>query len=170
LPLFLLTALIAILPGFIWVKGIAMIEPDKIIAKALVAWYGLFQAIHIVVNVRGLAQLARGSLDFPAMPPPDGWSAQAVQFMTGIAATDLLNAVVTLVFVYGYFTRARWRLWLGTLTLTVSMYAAIVFTYATLASGAWPDNLFGYVFLTVTFVPVVVLFVLVCVWGVQGRS
>jgi len=138
--------------------------------KSLVGWYGLYQLIHIGVNVRGLLQLARGGIDFPALPPPGGWTAQVIHFMTGVASLDLLNAFLTLVFVVGYFRRARWRWWLGTLTLTISMYAALLFDYATLASGAWVrGNLGGYLFINVTFLPVVWLFGLVCVWGVRGE-
>lgn len=72
-----------------------------------------------------------------------GWSAQLVHFLNGMAATDTLNAALALVFVYGYFTlRPVTRLaGLGTLTLTVSMYAAAVFTYGTVAVGAWTTHL-----------------------------
>ncbi len=147
-----------------------MTNPDRKLVKGLVAWYGLYQAIHIGVNLRGLFQLAHGGIDFPALPPSGGWTPQVIHFFTGMASLDLLNAVLTLVFVLGYFRRARWRFWLGTLTLTVSMYAALLFDYATLASGSWTQaNLGGYLFTNVTFLPVVVLFGLVCVWGLRGE-
>jgi len=145
-------------------------QSDGKLVKTLVVWYGLYQLIHIGVNLRGLFQLARGGIDFPALPPPGGWTPQAVHFFTGMASLDLLNAVLTLVFVIGYFRGARWRWWLGTLTLTVSMYAALLFDYATLASGAWTQgNLSGYLFINVTFLPVVGLFGLVCAWGLRGE-
>ena len=128
--------------------------------KFLVVWYGLFQGIHILVNARGLVLLARGSIDFPALPPAVGWSSQAIHFMTAMASVDLLNAFLTLIFAFGYFRRARWHTGLGILTLTVSVYAAIVFDYATLASGAWSGNLPGYLFTNSTFLPVILLFVL----------
>lgn len=147
-----------------------MKNPYSAFAKFLVIWYGLFQAIHIFVNLRGVVQLATGSIDFPALRPPAGWSPQSIHFMTAIAWLDLFNAILTLVFVYGYFKRARWQLWLGTLTMTISMYAAIVFTYATFAVGAWtPNNLFGYPFITLAFIPVVVLFCLYGYWALSGR-
>jgi hypothetical protein len=137
---------------------------------SLVVWYGLYQLIHIGVNVRGLLQLARGGIDFPAMPPPGGWTVQVIYFFSGMASIDLLNAVLTLVFVIGYFRRTRWHFWLGTLTLAISMYAAVLFDYATVASGAWTGaNLPGYLFINVAFLPVVWLFVLVCVWGIRGE-
>lgn len=133
------------------------------------AWYGIFQAIHILINVRALAGLLRGGIDFPALPPPDGWTPQVIHFFTGMAGLDLLNAVLTLVFVLGYFRRASWRWWLGTLTLTISMYAAVLFDYATVASGAWTSaNLPGYLIINISFLPVMWLFGLVCVWGARG--
>jgi len=50
------------------------------------------------------------------------------------------------------------------------MYAALLFDYATLASGAWTQgNLSGYLFINVTFLPVVWLFGLVCAWGLRGE-
>lgn len=147
-----------------------MKNPYSAFAKFLVIWYGLFQAIHIFVNLRGVVQLAAGSIDFPALPLPAGWSPQSIHFMNAIAWLDLFNAILTLVFVYGYFKRARWQLWLGTLTMTVSMYAAILFTYATVAAGAWTaENLSGYLFITLAFVPVVVLFCLYSFWAISGR-
>lgn len=147
-----------------------MSRPDSKFVKGLVAWYGLYQLIHIGVNVRGLLQLARGGIDFPALPPPGGWTVQAVHFFSGMASLDLLNAFLTLVFVVGYFRRARWRWWLGTLTLTISMYAALLFDYVTLASEAWVrGNLGGYLFINITFLPVVWLFGLLCMWGTRGE-
>lgn len=145
-----------------------MTRPDGLFVRSLVAWYGLFQLVHIAVNMRGLLQLADGSLDFPALPPPGGWTTQSIPFLTAIAALDLANAILTLVFVYGYFRRAHWRFWLGTLTLTVSMYAALVFDYSTLAVGAWTRaNLSGYLFVNGTFVPVILVFLLFYIWGAR---
>lgn len=86
-----------------------------------------------------------------------------------MALTDLFNAFLTLVFVYGYFTRTKWRMWLGTLTLTISMYAAIVFTYGTIASGAWTGNLLSYLWFYLLFIPVIILFILVSLWAVRGK-
>ena len=149
---------------------------DSRLVRSLVVWYGLYQLIHtcagagIGVNLRGLFQLARGGIDFPALPPAAGWTAQVIHFFAGMAGLDLLNAVLTLVFVLGYFRQTRWRWWLGTLTLAISMYAAVLFDYATVASGAWTSaNLPGYLFINVTFLPVVWLFGLVCVWGMRGE-
>ena len=141
-------------------------NPDGFWPKFLVGWYGLFQAVHILFN--SLYLLRPGTPPFPS--PAEGWLPQTVHLLNGMAASDLVNAVLALVFVYGYFTRAKWRMWLGTLTLTISMYAAIVFTYGTIAIGAWTGNLFGYLWSYIPFIPVAILFILVSVWMVRGNS
>jgi len=88
-----------------------------------------------------------------------------VGFLNGIAAADFVNAAFALGFVYGYFRRTRWWFWLGTLTLTISVYAAVVFTIGTVAIGAWSNHLLQYVVFYVPFLPVVVLFALLPFWN-----
>jgi hypothetical protein len=44
---------------------------DNKLIRFLVAWFGLYQSIHILVNLRGLAMLSRGSIDFPAPSRPE---------------------------------------------------------------------------------------------------
>ena len=141
-----------------------MKETHSFGAKLLVAWYAAYQAGHLILNSLYLA----GAASFPP-PPPGGWTQQTLRVFNGIAAADLVNAGLSLLFVVGFFRDARWSLWLGTVTLTVSMYAAAVFTYATATSGAWTGNLAGYLWFYIPFIPVVVLFVLVGVWFVQPR-
>jgi len=141
-------------------------NPDSSWSKFLVGWYGLFQAVHILFNA--LYLIRPGTPPFP--PPPEGWLPQTVHLLNGTASADLFNAVLSLVFVYGYFTRAKWRMWLGTLTLTISMYAATVFTYGTIAMGAWSGNLLGYLRTYIPFIPVVLLFILISIWAAQGSS
>ncbi len=141
-------------------------NPNSLSAKFLVGWYGLFQIVHFIFN--GLYLLHPGTPPFP--PPAKGWSSQTVHLLNGIAATDFINALLSLVFVYGYFTRAKWRMWLGTLTLTISVYAATVFTYGTIAIGAWNKNLWGYLWSYIPFIPVLILFSLVSIWTVKGNS
>ena len=144
----------------------ALTNPNSLVAKFLVGWYGLFQTGHFLFN--GLYLLHPGTPPFP--PPAEGWLSQTVHLLNGIAATDFVNALLSLVFVYGYFTRAKWRMWLGTLTLTISVYATIVFTYGTIAMGAWNGNLLGYLWSYIPFVPVIMLFGLVSIWTVKDSS
>ena len=139
-----------------------MINPRSRWTQGLVVWYGLFQTGHLIVNAIYLVR--PGTPPFP--PPPGGWSAQLVGFLNGIAAADFVNAAFALGFVYGYFRRTRWWFWLGTLTLTISVYAAVVFTIGTVAIGAWSNHLLQYVVLLyVPFLPVVVLFALLPFWN-----
>ncbi len=137
------------------------------LVQAAVLWYGLYQLVHVFVNVRGLWLLTQEqAIDFPAPPPPGGWSDQVLHFFTGMAAVDLGNALLALLFVYGYVRHRGWHRWLGTVTLTVSVYAALVFDYATWASGAWTStNLPGYLLINVAFLPIVALFLW---WARQG--
>ena len=70
--------------------------------------------------------------------------------------------------VAGFFRRTRWAPWLGSVTLTVSVYAAIAFTWGALAAGA-PALGVGYLWMNIPFVPVAVLFVAWSYWVVTGR-
>lgn len=146
--------------------------PDGTLARGLVVWYGLFQAVHVFVNTRGLEILLSGGvLDFPAPPPESGWPQEVVHLMVAIGALDLANAIAALVFVWGYFRKVIWRMWLGTLTTTVSVYAAGIYTYWTYASGAWSgDNVAIYVFVNGSFLPILILWGLSCYWGATGKN
>ncbi|NOZ50588.1 MAG: hypothetical protein GXP37_11155 [Chloroflexi bacterium] len=148
----------------------ARLQPQHRLTGFLVAWYGFYQLIHIGVNIQGLFQLSAGSITFPAPPPPGGWTDQAIAFFIPMASLDLFNAFLTMLFVYGYFTRRKWRWWLGIVTLTVSLYAAFLFNYATWASDAWTEaTRSSYLFINITFLPVAVLYVLVLLWAMNGR-
>lgn len=140
--------------------------------RLLAGWYGLYQAVHVPVNVRALFLLTRGdTLDFPAPPPSGGWSDDTIAFFTGMAALDLVNAVLALVFVAGLLARRGWAGPLGLVTLTASIYAALLFDYATYAAGAWQSSgLAAYLFINVAFVPAVVLYVDLLRTALRGRS
>jgi hypothetical protein len=84
-------------------------------------------------------------------------------FLYGTAAADAVNAALALGFVVGFFARRRWHTWLGTLTLTMSVYGAGVFTYGTVAIGAWVDHLAAYLARYAPFLPVIALCGLWCV-------
>ncbi|MDQ7028928.1 MAG: hypothetical protein Q9O62_03690 [Ardenticatenia bacterium] len=139
------------------------------LVAGLVFWYGAYQAVHVVVNGQALVMLSTGqALDFPAPPPPGGWTAQVMNFFGAMASVDLANALLALLFVWGFWQQRRWHVWLGTVTLTVSVYAALVFDLATWTSGAWtPANALTYWTINVAFVPIVFLFMM---WGWQHIS
>jgi hypothetical protein len=136
----------------------------------LVAYYGLLEAAHLAVLAwAGLRYLRTRALGFPAAPPPEGWDAQVVPFLVGTAVLDAFNVLLAWTFVYGYWRRARWRWWVGGITLTAALYSAIVFCAGTAASGAWQHRPAGYLSMVVAALPVIALAVLYGLWGVTGR-
>ena len=147
------------------------IEPDGRVANLLVGYYALYQAVHVLVNVRGLHILMTGGvLDFPAPPPAGGWGPDVVNIGVAIGFADLFGAVLALVFAYGYFTGARWRIWVGTVALTISLYAHFIYAYWPLASGAVVGtNAFLYLFVHVATVPILCLAAMVARWALRGR-
>ncbi len=149
----------------------AVSNPDGKLARALIAWYGLYQAVHILVNTRGLYLLYSGRpVGFPAPAPPSGWPVEMSPLFIAIGWADLAGAFLTLMFVWGYFTNRPWHVWIGTVSLTISMYAAFIYNYWTITSGAWTGtNIFAYAFVDITFVPIAFLFVLSGVWNWNDR-
>ena len=139
------------------------------LTQFLVIAFGLYQIGHIVSNIRAAFVYANiGSIMFPAMPPIGGWSVDMVNLYIDMASMDTLNALVSLVFVWGYFKEKPWSLWLGGMTLTLSFYAAILFNLTAYQAGAWTrPNLAVYLFINITYIPVVVLYGRVLRWGYQ---
>jgi hypothetical protein len=136
----------------------------------LVAYYGLVEAAHLAVLAwAGLRLLRTGTLGFPAAPPPDGWSPQVMPFLIGTAVLDALNVFLAWAFVYGYWMRARWRWWVGSSTLTATLYSAIVFAIGTIASGAWHHQPAGYLAIAVVALPVIALAVLYGLCAMTGQ-
>ncbi len=140
---------------------------DNLLTRLLVASFGLYQLGHLLSNMRGaFVFYGAGELPFPALPPSGGFDPHLVNAYMDMAFMDSLNAAVSLVFVWGYFKDKPWRLWLGTINLTLSVYAAILFNLSAYQAGAWAGaNLWTYVFINVTYIPVLILFVLVLAWG-----
>ncbi|MGE5682382.1 MAG: hypothetical protein ACM34K_16055 [Bacillota bacterium] len=138
--------------------------------RVLVAWYGIFQIIHLVSLIRAaIALFQGGSFTFPALPPRNGWQPQAAYFLLGMGIIDTFNIIISLIFVYGYFTYARWRLTFGVLTLTVMMYSALIFAFGTIFTGAWKDNFVSYTILLIAFIPVIILYFLFTVQALRVR-
>jgi hypothetical protein len=60
---------------------------------------------------------------------------------------------------------------LGTITLTLSVYAAFLFNLSTYQVGAWTGgNLWSYLIINITYIPVVVLFIQVLRWGYHAAT
>ena len=70
--------------------------------------------------------------------------------------------------VVGYFRRASWVGWLGTVTLTISVYAALAFTWGAVAAGA-PALGLSYLWLNIAMIPIVVLFVAWSYWATSRK-
>jgi hypothetical protein len=138
------------------------------VSRALVVWYGIFQTGHLLLNARYQLVPPDWRPAPPFAPPPEGWAPQTVSFLSGMAVADLLNAALSLIFVVGFFRGARWVAWLGTLTLTVSLYAALAFTWGAVAAGA-PALGAPYLWVNLPFLPVAVLFFAWSRWVVAGR-
>lgn len=140
-------------------------KPYNRTSRLLVIWYGIYQLGHVIFNSAYLFVL-----DDPPFPaPPGGWSTQLIEFLNGIAAADLLNAILTLVFVYGYLRNSSWFTWVGTITLTISMYAAFIFTWGSIGAEAWNGKIAGYLPIYIAFIPVAVLYVFWIYWLAKGN-
>lgn len=142
---------------------------DNFFTRLLVTAFGLYQLGHLISNIRGaFIYFDTRAISFPALPPPSGWSSDMVHVFVDMASMDTLNAVASLIFVWAYFQQKPWRLWLGTITLTLSVYAAILFNLSAYQAGAWVgENLWSYILINVTYLPVVVLCGLVLSWGAK---
>jgi hypothetical protein len=140
---------------------------DDRLTKFFVLTFGLYQVGHLLSNLRGaFIFFGRGELPFPAMPPPGGFDPQLVSAYLDMAVMDSTVAVISLVFVWGYFTGKPWRLWLGSMTLTLSFYAGILFNLTVYQAGAWTgDNLILYLLINIIYLPVIVLWVQVLRWS-----
>ena len=92
---------------------ISLSDPYSIPSRALVVWYGVFQAGHLLLNARYQLFPAADRPPLPFAPPAEGWLPQTISFGSGMAVADLFNAALSLVFVTGFFRRASWAAWLG---------------------------------------------------------
>lgn len=129
------------------------------VRRLLWLWFVAFQAVHIGINVRGLAQMTSGrGIGFPAPPPEGSWTEQALAFLMAMALVDLANAALSVAAGTALLLgRASLRP-LALIGVRVSIYAALVFDLATWWSGAWrgPSS-WSYVAINALFVPVVTL-------------
>ena len=114
----------------------------KPVFLVLIAYYGILQTIHIIAILTASFLLLRtGEITFLAQPPLGGWSTQARHFLIGLGAVGAVNALLSMLFVYGYFSNRSWWFSPGLMTLTVSVCSAVIYAYGTVASAAWvPGN------------------------------
>jgi len=126
--------------------------------KLLVAWFGIVQTLHFLALGRAAAIYSRTStLPFPALPPANGWSAQAEYFLTGNGIIDAANIILSLVFVYGYFKAKSWAPKTGLISLTVLLYSALIFAFGTVNAGAWSANPLAYWSMAILYLPIFLL-------------
>ena len=123
--------------------------------RLLVAWFGLYQSAHLINNALYFVT----NTEFPPPPSQPPWHVHARCFFDGMAASDMAVAVVSLVFVFAFLHGRSWALPLGLMTLSVSLYAAVVFTWGCITAGVftWAHATeLGIIYLA--YVPVVILF------------
>jgi len=143
-------------------------DPRARASRLLVAYFGAFQAVHFLLNARYQLLPFSSRPALPFAPPPEGWSQQIVYFTSGMAVADMLNAALSVVFVFGFFRGASWSTWLGTVTLTVAAYASFAFTWGVAMAGA-PVFAASYAWVTVPTLPVLVLFIAWSYWVLTRR-
>ncbi|MDY6874451.1 MAG: hypothetical protein SVR81_10950, partial [Chloroflexota bacterium] len=74
-------------------------QNKKRMLNSLILYYGVLQTLHALTLARaGLLILAGMSAPFPILPPPEGWSAQAMAFLYGLAGVDLIGIVLGILF------------------------------------------------------------------------
>lgn len=126
--------------------------------KVLIAWFGFVQSLHLLALVRALIIYTKtAQLPFPALPPSQGWSPQAEHFLVGNGIIDAVNIILSLIFVYGYCKSKPWALKTGLISLTVLLYSALIFGYATINAGAWSAHPFAYCTMALLYTPIFLL-------------
>jgi hypothetical protein len=123
---------------------------DRVLALA----FGLYQAVHIVVN--GRYMFLEGAEAFPA--PPGGWDDQSVEWARGTAIVDFIVAIASVAFVVGFLQRREWSIRLGLVTTSVFTAALAMFTIATHEVGALHASPWFYALIIVAALPGALLF------------
>ena len=128
-------------------------------SRALTLYYAVLQGAHLLVLGYGwrIYRLT-GGIGFPAPPPLEGWSEQALHFMLGNGAFDAIVACTALFFVFGSLRGHPWSLPLGLVCVTASLASGVFFAVGTALSGAWRLHPLNYLGLVVVFSPVAFLF------------
>lgn len=100
-------------------------------ARTLIAWFGISQTVHILVNLRAFIRFSHDQTTFPAHPPADGWSDETQGTLEGMAGIDIFAAVLTLAFITDYYRNGDQWPWLGTVALTIANYSATIYAFPT---------------------------------------
>ena len=129
------------------------------ILKPLMIYYGLLQIMHLLtLAYAGILILQGNPAPFPILPPPGGWSDQAMAFLYGLAGTDIIGILLGILFAYRFTVQKRFNRRLGILSLTVFITGALVFGAGTLPSGTWAAHPFAYWAMVALFLPSLVLY------------
>lgn len=134
---------------------------NRPLLRILTTYFGVLQSVHLVALIRaGIITASTGKLPFPALPPPEGWSSQAVPFLVSMAIVDALAIFLSLIFAFNAIIRERLFARVGVISLTIADTSAFIFAVGTFASGAWAAHPVAYWLMVALFVPTVPLFVL----------
>jgi hypothetical protein len=106
----------------------------------------------------GLLILAGEPAPFPILPPPEGWSAQAMAFLYGLAGADVVGIVLGILFAVQNTFQQHFNPRLGLISLTIFFSGAAIFAAGTFPSGAWAAHPISYLSMVALFIPTVVLY------------
>ena len=131
---------------------------NKSFYTILITWFGFIQGLHFLALLRAMIIYSKTALlPFPALPPVNGWSAQAEYFLIGNGIIDALNIILSLTFAYGYFKSKAWAWKAGLISLTILLYSAAIFAYATINADAWSAHPFAYWSMAILYAPIFIL-------------
>lgn len=140
---------------------------DARIVKWLIGYFGFFQTVHVLVNIRALARFHRGAETFPANPSAGGWADETRATFRGMASIDTVAGLLALAFVINHRRNGKLWPWLGTVSLTLANYSAVLYAFPTREAGAWREHPVSYLGLYIAYLPIVVLSVLFVWWEVH---
>ena len=122
--------------------------------RPLILYYGLLQTLHLLTLARaGLLILLGAPAPFPILPPPGGWTDQAMAFLYGLAFTDVIGILLGIRFAAKMISQKELDRTLGILSLTIFITGAIGFAAGTIPSGAWAAHPAAYGAMMVLFAP-----------------
>ena len=134
----------------------------------LVVWFGIFQTTHLLMHFFGLSEIT-----------PDVHSVfiySSFQHVLkndlafSLAILDIFYSILSLIFVVAYFNQKRWSQWLGSICLALSLNSILLFDYVALATGAWKDHSFEFIYINVGFIPVLILLITFSYYGIRNEN